>query len=70
MIKTFRLFAQPSFLSGAARLVDLGGVFDKYSQSQTEQQADSRALASDWTSVGNDLSAALQQMRREVSSNR
>ncbi len=70
MIKTFRLFAQPSFLSGTARLVDLGGVFDKYNKSQTEQQADSRALASDWSSVGNDLYAAVQQIRRELSSSR
>lgn len=70
MIKTFRLFAQPSFISGAARLVDLGGVFDKYNRSQTEMQADSRALASDWSSVGNDLRDALQRMNRELQSHR
>jgi hypothetical protein len=70
MNKTFRLFAQPSVLSGAARLVDLGGVFDKYNRSQTEQQADGRALASDWSSVGDDLRAAMQRMRRELQSSR
>lgn len=70
MIKTFRLFAQPSFMSGAARLVDLGGVFDKYNQSQTEAEADSRALASDWLSVGNNLRDALQKMSRELQSSR
>jgi hypothetical protein len=70
MIKTFRLFAHPSYLSGAARLVDLGGVFDKYNQSQNEQQADGRAMASDWFSVGNDLRTAMRRMRHELQSSR
>jgi hypothetical protein len=70
MIKSFRLFAQPSFLSGTARLVDLGGVFDKYNRSKTEEQADGRALASDWLSIGGDLQTALQRMRHELQSSR
>jgi hypothetical protein len=70
MIKTFRLFAHPSFMSGAARLVDLGGVFDKYNRSQTEEQADGRALTSDWSSVGYDLRTAVQRMNRELQSSR
>jgi len=70
MIKTFNLFSRPSFLSGAARLVDLGGVFDKYNRTQTEEQADGRALASDWLSIGQDLQIALQKMRHELQSSR
>lgn len=69
MFKNFRLFAQPSPLSGAARLVDLGGVFDKYNTSQTEAEADSRALASDWFAVGNDLCEAMEQMSSQLTSN-
>jgi len=70
MIKTFCLFAQPSFLSGTARLVDLGGVFDKYNRSQTEEQADARALASDWSSIGYDLRITMERMRHELQSSR
>ena len=46
------LFAQPSFLSGAARVLDLGGTFDQYN---TDPDADSVALASDWLVLGDDL---------------
>lgn len=70
MIKSFRLFAQPSVISGAARLVDLGGVFDKYNRSETEVQADSRALASDWSAVGANLREALERMSRQLQSSR
>lgn len=59
MISRFRLFATPSVFTGAARLVDLGGVFDKYNQSRTEAEADSRALGSDWLAVGYDLREAM-----------
>ena len=66
MFKNFRHFAQPSYVSGAARLVDLGGVFDKYNKSDTEEQADSRALASDWAIVGHDLELALDRAPKEL----
>ena len=68
MNKVFRLYAQPSALSGAARLVDLGGIFDRYNHSQTEAEADSRALASDWTAVANDLREAMKQMSSQLRS--
>jgi len=60
MNSQFRLFAKPSLLTGTARLVDLGGVFDKYNRSTTEAEADSRALASDWSIVGLDLENAME----------
>jgi hypothetical protein len=49
------LFSRPSFLSGAARVLDLGGTFDLYNESGTIHLADTRALFSDWLSVGNGL---------------
>ena len=68
MNRYFRLFATPSFLTGAARLVDLGGVFDKYNQSESEEEADSRALASDWLVVGEDLRKAMNKMDSQTAS--
>jgi hypothetical protein len=70
MMKNFKLFATPSFLTGAARLVDIGGVFDKYNSSRSEEEADSRALASDWSVVGDDLRKVMTQMEREIESTR
>lgn len=69
-MRHFRLFATPSFLTGAARLVDLGGVFDKYNGSGSEEEADSRALASDWLVVGDDLRKAMENVDKEIASAR
>jgi hypothetical protein len=60
-IKSDFLFAQPSLLSGAARLVDFYALFDEYNISPTEVQADALAAFSDWAIVGKDLQEALQQ---------
>ena len=49
------LFAQPSFLSGFGRTLDLHGHFVEYNESQTEDVADVRALICDWLVVQQDL---------------
>jgi hypothetical protein len=53
------LFAQPSFLTGMGRVLDLGGVFDEYNTSETEAEAESKAMLSDWAAVGQDLADAM-----------
>jgi hypothetical protein len=53
------LFARPSFVSGMARLVDFGCVFDHYNNSRSPVEADVRASVSDWLSVGDDIQAAV-----------
>jgi len=60
------LFAQPSFSSGAARVLDLWGVFDDYNRSDTIQEADAKALAADWLIVGQDLSDAIEQQEKDL----
>jgi hypothetical protein len=54
------LVAQPSALSGIARILDLYGVFDDYNHSSTEREADLRATYVDWQIVGDDLRNALR----------
>lgn len=57
-LSTF-LFAMPSPLSGAARLLDLFGQLDSYNQAPTPNEADALALRADWRMVGQDLEHAL-----------
>lgn len=57
------LCAQPSWLSGAARTLDLFGVFDSYTVSSTPEEADARALWGDWRTVGDDIVAASETVR-------
>ena len=58
-IGTDMLFARPSFASGAARVLDLGGTFDDYNRSRSEDDADMRALQGDWAAVGSDMHAVI-----------
>jgi len=58
------LFARPSFLSGAARVLDLGATFDQYNQSRTGEEADAIALFNDFRAVGLDLLVAAEEAKR------
>ena len=60
------LFAQPSFLSGAARIIDLWGQFDDYNPSDSPAEADAKALAADWLVVGQDIGEAASVCEAEV----
>lgn len=62
------LFAQPSFASGAARMLDLWGRFDEYNQNHSGAESDARAIASDWAVVGQDIYYALEQYESELKS--
>ena len=54
------LFAEPSFVRGMGRAIDLGATRNAYNDSRTPKEADTRALRSDWASVGADLGSALR----------
>ena len=62
------LFAQPSFFSGVARILDLFGLFDSYNESLTPQEADARAMYADWRITGHDISDAVAQFEAEIQS--
>lgn len=53
------LFAQPSFLAGIARILDIGGVLDDYNSARTAEEADANAMRADWGAVGSDLHDAM-----------
>ena len=54
------LFARPSFMSGIARTMDVGGYFDGYVVSATPSEADTRALAADFMAVAEDFAEAVR----------
>ena len=55
----------PSWLSGAARSLDLAGQFDEYNDSATTEAADARALFCDWRIVGESLVNAMKAFQSE-----
>ena len=58
--RTARLFARPSFEEGVARVIDLGATLNIYNKNDTPEKTDAKAIYSDWASVGDDITYAIQ----------
>jgi len=55
------LFSRPSFLKGMGRVLDMGGTINIYNTSNSEVEADKKALKNDWYAIGNDFDIILKQ---------
>jgi hypothetical protein len=55
------LFADLSFVYGVAHILDFEGHFTSYNESATPRDADAIATYADWSAVGDDLVAAMNQ---------
>lgn len=62
----YKLYHRPSFWEGMARLFDFGGILNKYNYSHSGNEADYRAIQSDWNAVGTDLDDAISRFGDEV----
>lgn len=60
------LFARPSFFEGMARIVDVRGNLNQYNCSETPEEADCRAIYSDWAAVGQDIRQTVAEYRRDA----
>ncbi len=56
------LFAMPSFLSGFASAIDLGGTLHHPNVLRSTEEADLMALRSDWIAIGKDIRGAAQAL--------
>jgi hypothetical protein len=63
-LSTF-LFARPSALEGAARILDFGNTLNEYNTSLSPAQADELALRADWQAVGNSIRESMARFARE-----
>ena len=60
---TTYLYATSSFLEGVARLVDFTGSLNIYNCADSPEQADFKAISSDWMVVGGDLRKAIKHLQ-------
>jgi len=60
-----RLFAEPSFVEGVSRLLDLGATLQDYNSSETEQKADAKEIKNDWSAVGGDLRSSISNYEQK-----
>ena len=56
-----RLYSNPSFLGGMSSLLDLGNTLQNYNTSDTDSEADTEALKSDWRAVGDDIKTSIRK---------
>lgn len=59
------LFSKNSFYRGIMRTFDIFGFVNKYNFSNTPEEADSKALYSDWLTVGNDIRNTIDKVKNE-----
>lgn len=59
------LFARPSYLEGAGRLLDFGDTLTEFNRSLDDEQADRLALWADWSAVGDDIGAVISRFVAE-----
>lgn len=65
-IRTFgKLYAEPSFVEGMARTMDLFNTLRSYNEAPTEAEADCTATADDWQTVGRDLRVVITAYEKE-----
>ena len=62
------LFARPSSLSGAARILDFGATFDDYNFSANEDEADAKAIHADFAAVGDVIRSSMAEVDSESES--
>lgn len=64
--RTDFLVPASSFLIGVATIANLSGGFFRYNKSGSPEEADARALRSDFAMVGQDIRDAAGQLDREI----
>jgi hypothetical protein len=63
------LFPSPSFLIGAGSIFNIGGNYFEYNLSETDLQADLRALISDWLAIKKDFELAEKKFKNKINTN-
>lgn len=65
--RTDFLYSSPDFLTGVGSVMNIQGNYFEFNTSKSGEEADFRALLSDWGVVGNDISEAAKSLSDELS---
>lgn len=57
------LFPKSSIITGIGTVINIWGNYYTYNTSETEEEADSRAIACDWKMVGEDFKSAIEKVQ-------
>lgn len=57
----FSIFSRSGFLSGMARVLDMGATLNEYNYTSTPEMADKLAIMSDFMDIGADMFTVIKQ---------
>ena len=64
--RTAFLFANPAFLTGVGSVLNIAGRHFTFNYSDSDNEADSRALESDWSIIGQDIQNAAHKLNQKI----
>lgn len=64
--KTNILFHRPSFIDGIGSIFNLAGNYFEFNYSKSSEEADRKAIESDWNMIGNDIEKATKELKKEL----
>lgn len=62
---TFRLFTEPSFISGATSILNFKKLINTYNTDETPLLADTNSIKADWQAIGCDIQIAFDKYASE-----
>jgi len=62
----YSLFAEPNFISGMSRVLDMGLTLNEFNYTRTPDEADKVAIFSDWLAVGADIFQAMENYKKNA----
>lgn len=65
--KTDFLLPRNNFFVGVGSVFNIAGSYFEYNYSKNEEEADTKALFSDWSNVGNDLKESTEEFKSKYS---
>ena len=68
-VRTDFLFPKTNFAVGLGSIVSVHGSYFEYNNSETNKEADTRAISSDWKMVGKDIQEAILTFCKAISKN-
>jgi len=60
------IFPNMSFLTGMGSALNIAGNYYKFKDSESPEEADYKAIQSDWAFVGRDLNEAIKEYRDKI----
>jgi len=64
--KTNRLFYKPSVLDGFGSIINVAGNYFVFNYSNSGEEADQKAIESDWGVVGDDIRKAVLESKSKI----